>query len=295
MKERFRIVGFIGSIVFSTLLIFLFLYLRSKLLFSPLDPSIPGLDVISLIIILGYIWIGCYHLYLFFYLLKHTPSLQSNLWKYAIAFVFVLLSGILLISDATILMDIGKEYQNFDVSSEWILMFGLMGFHILTLLFSYYFTTQLQANRTRLFDSIQSGNNQMFVLTYQIMSICGVAGILLTGMYFLGGWNLIALQHRVGFILTSSVLLGLPLITFGGFWFMKFHKKPFIKWLDEHEWYLTTMGMSISLIIGWIIMAIGIGISGFIDGFSTIIWFLLCVFIQIEVLAIYVLFQSHME
>lgn len=291
MNNRKRLILYSVGIILMIFQIAIYLYFRSILVNSYLELN--GFDkFLSIILILLFITIGIIHILLFFDLLKHIPNIKEKLFKFSASLVLIPISGIVLLSDATILSDIGKEYILFDVTNEWSILFAFSVFHILTFLYSGYITRNIGVAKTGLREAINSSNENMYKSFNQIIVISSTVGVVFAILFLFNIFNFLTYENYVVVLaLIMMTLLMIPIAIFICFYIIKFHKKPINKWLDENEWFISIKGMAIALISGWGFILIGILLSLQLANFSLIIWLIMTIFLQLGITSIYALLK----
>lgn len=291
MTDKKRFILYLIGVILMFVQLGIYIYFMSIL--KPSYTDLSAFDnILSAFLIIVFISIGLIHVFLFIDLLKHIPDVLSKLWKFSIALVLFPISGIILLSDVTILSDIGKEYLLFDISTEWYMLFVFSFLHLITFIYSWVITKNFTTEKYRFIEAINSGNETMYKSLNQITIISSVSGIIFSILFIFNIFDFLTYEkHIVALALIMMMLLVIPIAIFIGFWIIKFYNKPISKWLDENEWFITIKGMAIALINGWILICIGILLSVLITSFSIIIWLIMTIFIQLAILSIYSLLK----
>lgn len=292
MTKNRSLVFLLLSALFVLGSIAIYIYFRSVMKQGIADlPS--AINILVFVLIFIYIFVGIYHLFVLFQLLQKIPVQSGSTWVFSTVFILITLSGIILLTDVTLLSDIGKEYLVFDVSNEWNMLFGFTLFHLLTVILSYFIIVEDKTPKQSIFETIRTGSDQMYSSLYQIIAISGLIGAVMSSIFVSGLVNDTVLNdYLVSITIFLAGLIALPTILFVFFWYIKFHRKPLIHWMDEHEWLLSIKGMSYALVLGWIFMGLGVLLSILGISISLIIWFVLTVFLQFLILSGSVLLQT---
>ncbi|MBN2851928.1 MAG: hypothetical protein JXQ23_04245 [Clostridia bacterium] len=226
------------SVVFSILnmlaigyVYFAYCYLKPRLT-TTLTEHTALLKSIEMLMIPALAIIGLFHLYLIFKLLSELPHINQKVFLHSVSIVLVLLSGIMLLSDATILSDIGKEYGLFDVSGEWDMLFVLMTFHFTASTAGILLSGRNgeSAGIKAFFEAIREGSDILFLSLHQVTFICGASGILVIVLTQISSLSQLV-KSSVSFML--SMLFILPVVLFMLYWVFRNRKRAVSQWLDE--------------------------------------------------------------
>ncbi|MBI9051442.1 MAG: hypothetical protein JEZ00_18600 [Anaerolineaceae bacterium] len=138
---------------------------------SELD-FIGGLSVIILLIA------AIYHVILFIYALQKYSTETGNLFLHSVYIVGLILSGTNILTDFTILTDIGHEYPYWDVSGYWIYLYLLNAVHLVIVAIGLVQTWSApKLNIAGLFEQIRKGDDKIFRSMHQIGLISAGIGI----------------------------------------------------------------------------------------------------------------------
>ena len=259
-KKRFAFYAFsVLSILASIYSLLAYRYLK-PLLNSQLTEQTPTMMNIELIIILALVIVGLYHIYLLVNSLKALPRQKSSFFLHSLYIVLVVLSGILIISDATILYDIGKEYKVWDVSGEWNLLCILTIFHAIVTIIGIVYTSRFYESGgiKAFFQSIRQGNDVLFLSLNQIAFICGILGI--AGAIAIKSKLLV--HYQASMLLTLSALVILPIVLFVIYWMLR-NRKNIKMWIDEKQAHDTCFGALVALAVGMFTLCVAFFLSLF--------------------------------
>ncbi len=280
---------YIAAQIFMLAIVAVFIYLKGILVQGNTVLN-SDVTIMTVTLMIAFVIVGLYHIYLLYILLRNIVIVEKHVWLHSLGITLVVLSGILLLSDAVLCLEIGKEYLEFDVSGEWTMLFIFAGFHILTMLLGYLLTRKKETKEIEFFEKVKCGNYQMFVGTYQIMFYSATFAITLIILILTNVFDSPLLEeYGLELTVTLSTLAILPIVTFLMYWIIKFHKVPIRNWLDEHEAQFTLKAMLIGLIVGWVFTYIGFRLTVTVLGFQTMIWLFMVFFVQIFFISSYIL------
>lgn len=219
------------SIIGIVYCVFTFLYIQPRL--TPETTTLP-----QLIRTLGnftlpiYVILGIYHLVLLVSALKLFVDKVKGTFVHSFYVVVLILSGITLCSDITLLSDIGKEYVLWDVSSQWWLLYGFMAVHLVVVVYGTISRIKNHGKGQPLFEAIRAGNDTLFVGMNQIGFVCALIGI--AGV-FSSRIEAITQPYQTGYMLLLSGLAVAPLVSFFIYWAIRNRSKPVAGWFDEKQ------------------------------------------------------------
>lgn len=266
-------------------------YLKQVLVPS-LETITPTINTISIIMIPLFIIAGLFHIYLLITLLKNIVTVTKRLWVHSLTIVLTIFSGILLLVDVIILLDIGKEYLLFDVSNEWLMINIHSGIHFMTIGIAYFVLRKKAINAPSLFKEIKKGSEQMFLGMYQVIffaSMFGVLGILFVMLNVMD--NVTFENYSLPISLICSALAMIPIIIFLMYWIIRLRKVPIREWLSEYEFSLTLKAMVYALVIGWFVSYLGFQLTVNNVDFPILIWMLMTFFAQLLMISSYMIIQ----
>lgn len=223
---------------------------------------------------------GIYHVLLLFRALKALAGKQKNIFIHSLYIYMIILSGITLLSDVTIISDIGKEYSLLDVSGQWHILYVFTLFHIAVMILGTIFIKN--AVGTHLLEEIKNGNDAMFISMNQIGIMCGVLGIAGVIVSVSGTMeNIILETYRAAWMMFLSCLALFPLVLFIIYWAIKYRKKPLAVWLDEKQALDSAIGALVSTLIALFLIVIFMIISIFAVDLPAILWLSIIFFIYL--------------
>ena len=234
MNQSGRFGDIFAGIALAMLLYCLVAYLYIQ---SILQQSMPEPDrttrIIGDLTVPALFFVGLYHLYLLVNLLKRLTDRIASVFRYSLGMILIVLSGLSLVSDWTLLSDIGKEYLLADVGPQWLLLYGFTAFHGLVIIFGTLFLKSSPLENGKLFDDIGNGRDVLFLSIHHIASIAGILGIV--GVVFAASGLLVPLRFLPQFIVVLSGLALFPLVLIVIYWIVKMRKKPLKQWIDERQ------------------------------------------------------------
>ncbi len=250
MKNKEKFLRLFGIITIAMLAYCVFAYIYFNLKLTPdLTELTIQMQTISTIIIPSFVVIGIYHIILL------TNALQTldGKFKDSVYLVLIILSGITLLSDATLLSDMGKEYLLFDITDQWILLYGFTAAHIVTVIWGYIHMIKYPSDK-KLFEPSKGSDDRIFVSIHHIGLIAGILG--LCGIIFAQiGIIFVPEKFITLFIILVAALALCPFIIFIIFWVIKLKKIPISKWLDEKQLRDSAFAALISFVISILLYA----------------------------------------
>lgn len=274
-----NIILFALSLVSMTYNFIVYRYFQRSLVPSLPEPTQEMINLGNFVI-LALFFIGIYHLYLLIQSLRSLSSQTKLLWQ-SMFLVMLILSGITLLTDATLLSENAKEYQLWDISGQWMMLFGLSLFHLLTFILGFINLQQSPQPMGKFFETLKKEQDIWFVALNQIGVICGFLGLaaILGSLFFP-----IPDRYRQSLLLIFTLLAVTPWATFTIFWFFKNRGKKPAQWLDEKQILDSAYAAFITLIISMPIIAIAILITGInLITLTTPYWLVLVFSIQLSV------------
>ena len=107
-------------------------------------------------------FVAIYHLILFLYALQKYADDPKPLFFHSAYVVALILSGINILTDYTILTDIGHEYPYWDISGYWIYLYICNAVHLVVVAFGLLKTWHTPPIKmAALFEQIRSGNEKI--------------------------------------------------------------------------------------------------------------------------------------
>jgi hypothetical protein len=222
-----RLAGLLGalSILGTAYCLAAYVYLRSQLTPAMPDPT-PAVEWIGVLALPALAVVGIYHLVLLVRAFQRLGEMPAGRFFFSGYLVAIVVSGMLLATEPVQLLEIGKEYVLFDVSGQWLFLFGSTVFHLAVVTIGFF---SLRAAAAGPFDS---RSDAFFATMHQVGIFCGVLGIL--GDISYTEWDVIE-QYRAFLILPLSALALLPWGTILAFLLFRNRTKPLSAWFDEKQ------------------------------------------------------------
>jgi len=255
----------------------LFAYLCPKVLhFETLDGQ---LEILGLLTGLSLALIGIFHLVTVITLLAQIIFQRSAGTLKILTIVIGIISGLLLLSDLSMLQDIGKQYvQGWDSASEWTILFINHGLHVLFTILAFV-TLATRSGRENRPEEIVVKDDVLFIAAHTTGLLCGMIG--LTAI-------LVALVTRLRLSIfeilsvTIGVLVLLPYLLILSVWLFMKRKEKITDWLDEKQFLDISRASLLTILIILPIMTL-MGVLQRIIGFGNVldfIWFPLFIFLS---------------
>ncbi|MFZ7121290.1 MAG: hypothetical protein ACOWWH_10100 [Eubacteriaceae bacterium] len=187
--------------------------------------------------------VGLYHICL----MSNALKTLTGKFKDSIYFVLIILSGITLFSDLTLLSDIGKEYLFWDVTSQWIILYGFTLFQMVVVIFGFIHLLKNPAHNSKLFKHSGNRDGVLFLSLHHIGVISGVLG--LCGVIFSATGIMTPDRYITQFMVVLAGLALFPLILFIVYWILKLKGRPFRQWFDEKQINDTALGTLLNFVI----------------------------------------------
>lgn len=207
-----------------------YLYMQPRLTPSMPEP-IPAIRTIGGFTVPALFLAGVYHLFLLARAFRTLASRERYLLPHSLYMIAVLLSGATLLSDLTLLSDIGKEYARWDVTDQWLMLYGFTALHIAVavcgLLTGGKGAAEKPADRQPV-----CGSDAFFLTMHQIGAVCGVLG---TAGLFLSLRGIVPDRFREPWMLTISCLALFPLAVFLAYMVVRNGRRPIAAWFDEKQ------------------------------------------------------------
>jgi len=207
----------------------LFLYLQPRTLQFDLVPG--QMDSFGILCGVSLVVIGIFHLLAVITLLLQIVKKKAGVFR-ILAIVLGILSGLLLLSDLSMLQDIGNEYVlGWDTSGEWTILFINSGLHILFTILALFILSKRERKSNELSEIVKK-DDVLFITTHTTGLICGVIGLL-----FIAVILLLSLPRSV--IEMISIPIGLmvllPYLLIWSIWLVNKRKEKITEWLDEKQ------------------------------------------------------------
>ena len=237
--------------VFSIITLFLFayclfayIYIQSQLTVTMPEPT-RVVKILGSITIPALLIIGLYHLFLLVHALKILTTKTEKIFSSSVYIVMIVLSGITLLSDIILLSDISKEYLLWDVSLQWLMLYGFTVFHLLVVLAGIISVQKNPVANLKLFKEIDRGSDNLFLAIHYIAFTTGLVGI--SGIIFAMTGLVVPADFNRHFMLIAVRLALFPLTLIIVYWVVKMRNKPLREWIDEKQLADTSFGALASL------------------------------------------------
>lgn len=236
------------------------------------------ITMVGYFILPTYFILGLYHVSLLADALKVLANKEKNTFIHSLYIILIILSGITLLSDISILSDIGNEYMFYNVKDQWLMLYGFTIFHLIMVICGIQSSRKNKDTKIYLLEGIR--NDAMFISIYQITFICGLLGIggIILSMSGLIS-SIITERYKIVYMLLFSGLSLFPLLSFLVYWIVKNKTKPFSAWFDEMQIFNTAIGALVSIIITLPLIIIFTLVSIHIISLQGSFWLLLIFFI----------------
>ena len=228
MKRKLLIIFSIIAILLMLYCIGAYIYLQQSLVPSLAEPT-ALMQTIGNICFPALLIVGLYHIVL---LVRKLKSLTGRFLDAAYV-VMIVLSGITLLSDLTFLMDIGKEYRLFDVTGEWMMLYGFTAFQLITVVIGFVLILKKEPIKAHLFRIDNSEQENLFLSMHHIALVCGALGLIGVALSMTG--LIVPLQFRTALMIVVSVLVICPLVLIILYWLVSMAKSRRGEWTDEKQ------------------------------------------------------------
>ncbi len=208
---------------------FTYLYMQPRL--GPATPGLaPGLRMMANFIVPALFIDGVYHIILLVRAFRTLEGRTRRLFPRSLFIVAVVLSGVFLLSDCTLLSDIGKEYARWDVSDQWLMLYGFTAFHIAVTVWGLLagLTEKRKAPEAR----GEIGRDAFFLSMNQIGVLCGALGI---SACVLSLWGIVPDRFRAAWLMALAILSVFPLAVYLFYMVIRNRRKPLRSWFDEKQ------------------------------------------------------------
>jgi hypothetical protein len=269
-------------------------YLFIQPLLTPKMPE-PAMVVRTLgnIVIPTLFLVGIYHLILLIRAFKALAVMQKGRFLHSLFMVAVALSGLFLLSDLTLLSDIGKEYLLWEVGDQWLMLYGFTFFHLIVVAYGFLSSRKSKSGKTGRSRVFNSGSDAFYVTMHQIGIVCGTLGIL--GI-FISLKGIVPDRFRTSWMLFISGLALFPWAIFIFYMIMKNRRKPISNWFDEKQMTDTATGALISMIVVMPLLALFSLLDSIVRfGLPVSFWLMLIFFMHLIVFSCVTLVRSREE
>jgi hypothetical protein len=178
-------------------------------------------------------FVAIYHLILFMYALQKYAEDPEPLFMHSAYVVALILSGINIFTDYTILTDISHEYPYWDVSAYWMYLYICNAVHLAVVAFGLVKTWHTPPIRlAALFEQIRSGDDKLYRSMHQIGLMSAVIGLI--GLV----WALLVdltEPYKTMWLFVVMIFALVPVGFMVVYWGIRNRKKPVRKWMDEKQ------------------------------------------------------------
>ncbi len=185
-REHLYKTGLIMAVVALAWLIVNFIILDKIRMMMDLKISAEEIKSPAVVIYLGLLYFLLFHLFSILSLVLQIKYIKADhFFRYAFL-IYGSISTILILGDAALLSDIGKEYLLWDVSSEFTALYvvqGLHGFFILGMVINHIFAIRIVKNTAR--SVVGQRDDAVFISANTVGLICGLVGMVVVSMEFL--------------------------------------------------------------------------------------------------------------
>ena len=288
MKNKtFLTVLGIVSFVMLAYCIYAYIHLQSELTPDLVELS-TGIKTIGNMIIPALAVVGIYHLVL---LVNALKTIRGSFWG-SLYIVCITLSGILLLSDLTLLSDIGKEYLLFDVTGSWLMIYVFTALHILAIIWGFIYMRKNPADR-KLFEASNDREGRIFLSMHHIGLISGMLGF--CGVIAANVQKAVAERFTDSLMVIMTGLALIPLILFAIYWIVKLVRIPRRSWLDEKQFSDTMFGALFSMVVAVPLYALICVMDLLGIELNIMTWILGVFFIQLGVFSSVILTRNRQE
>ncbi len=234
---------------------------------------------------------GIFHLILLIRAFRTLEGRNRRLFVHSLLIVAVVLSGELILSDYTLLSDIGKEYALWDVYDQWLMLYGFTIFHIAVtawgLLAGWARRVEVGAARPGV------GSDAFFLAMNQIGVLCGGLGITACVASL---WGIVPDRFRAGWLVTLAILAIFPLAVFLFSMVVRNRKKPIGTWFDEKQMADTAAAALFSVLAMMLVLVpVSIVEASCRTGLPAPFWPMTAFFVGLVVLSAVTLSRSRTE
>ncbi len=228
------IINFLGILSFLGLLVSFWIYKTLQPVLIPANPQpSPEMNSLGNLPVFVLFINAIYHLILFQVALQQYRTGPRVLFLHSLYIVAVILSGINLLTDFTILADISNEYLFWDVSNYWAYLYLDTVFHLGIVGLGLVLTWNAPEFRLKdLFQQIRNGDDLIFRSIHHMGLICAVIG--LVGIYWAVKMD-VGESYRAGYVLAAVIFALFPRAFMVVYWGIRNHKKPLRDWMDEKQ------------------------------------------------------------
>jgi len=219
-----------------------YLYIQPRLTPAMTEPS-PTIRTVGNITVPALFLTGLYHIVLLVRAFRTLAGRERNLFPHSLYMIAVVLSGTMLLSDLTLLSDIGKEYALWDVADQWLMLYGFTALHFLVTACGILIGRQGAPSRAPSRGPV-CGSDAFYLAMLQIGTACGILGI---AALFLSLRGIVPDRFRESWMLMLSCLALFPLVVFLAYMIVRNGRRPISTWFDEKQTADTAVGALFAL------------------------------------------------
>ena len=248
MKMKKTTVSILGILAILGMGFNLWAYGQLQTLLVPSAVELPAIvNTYTLAIMVSFLFISAFHLMMLFHTFYLLPRMKKSHFWGALFFCALVLSGIFIASDASLLHDLGEEYRFWDVTEEWQLLtlisscqMILMAISLVVLLLS------KEKTPFAFFPKSEKFDEGMFLIVTQVGLICGLIGL---AMLPIPSFMDIDEYYRPGYLISLSVIALLPFISSIVYWLIRNRGKHKEELLDEKQFQDIAFGALLATIL----------------------------------------------
>ncbi|MEX1308441.1 MAG: hypothetical protein AB1Z19_07930 [Eubacteriales bacterium] len=229
----------------------IYIFLETNLV-PTLEVPTPVMITMTKYIALALLISAIYHIAL---LVRKLKTLNGRFFD-AVFTVMIILSGITLLSDVTLLGDIGKEYQQFDVSSEWLILYAMTAFQIITVTIGLVVLVKTSNVDEKLFNVSGQRQENIFLSMHHLALVCGLVGVAGIAIPLVG--LIMPINYSAMKMGVLSVLVICPLVLIVLYWLISMKKSRAGEWTDEKQKADTGAAAVVALMIFLVVMVTGL-------------------------------------
>ena len=272
MKNKNMWLRLLGTVSVAMLLYCLIAYIHLHIELSAALPISKSTELIGIFVIPALAIVGVYHIVL---LVNALRSVTGKLIS-AVYIVMIAISGITIFSDLTILSEIGKEYMLWDVTDQWIIIYGFTALHIFVVIWGLF---RIKSSVISL-----SSNDRFFLSMHHIGLISGPLG--LAGVIIANSGLLAPMRYAAFVTVLLAGLAIFPLLIITVYWIMKLRRIKIQEWLDEKQLTDSAIGALVSLVVSIPVYVLICVLDLFRLSLSASSWMLGLFFVQLSVFSV---------
>jgi hypothetical protein len=268
--------------------LFAYFYIQPRL--TPAMPEpLERIRTLGNLAFLSLLVAGIYHIILLVRAFRTLEGRDRRLFPHSLFIVAVVLSGVLILSDYTLLSDIGKEYPYWDVYEQWLMLYGFTVFHIAVTAWGLLVGWVRRVAVTAAHPG--PGSDAFFLAMNQIGVLCGGLGI---AACVASLWGIVPDRFRAGWLVTLAILAVFPLAVFLFYIVVRNRKKTIGTWFDEKQMADTAAAALFSVFAMMLVLVpVSIVEASFRTGLPAPFWPMTAFFVGLVVLSAVTLSRSR--